>query len=119
MLLRVYVDSPEDFDRWLANEMKPAVEEPAGRKGRDEFLAQSCVNCHRVRGTRAQGNYGPDVTHLMSRQTFAAGIIETSETNLRQWVKDPQTIKRGCLMPAFGLSQTRADAIVDYLLTLR
>src|SRR5581483_7736296 len=75
MLLRVYVDAPEDFERWLENESKPAVEDPAVRQGREAFLAQSCVNCHRVRGTRAAGNYGPDLTHLMSRQTIAAGVL--------------------------------------------
>src|SRR5262249_13003741 len=97
MLLRVHVDTPEEFDRWLANEMKPAMDDPLGRKGREEFLSQSCINCHRVRGTKAQGTYAPDLTHLMSRQTIGSGIIENNETNLRQWVKDPQVIKRGCL----------------------
>src|SRR6516165_6474129 len=56
MLLRVVVDSPSDFERWLENEQKPAVEDPAASAGRSAFLAQSCVNCHRVRGTAAQGS---------------------------------------------------------------
>src|SRR5262249_4157575 len=119
MLLRVNVDTPEEFERWLANEQKPAVDDPAGRKGRGGFLSQSWVNCHRVRGTKGPGSYAPGLTHLMSRQTLASGMIDNTETNLRQWVKDPQTIKRGCLMPAFGLNQGQVDLIVNYLLTLR
>ena len=63
MLLRVVVDSPEDFEKWLANQQKPAVEDAAVRDGKAAFLAQSCVNCHRVRGTAARGNYAPDLTH--------------------------------------------------------
>jgi cytochrome c oxidase subunit 2 len=118
MLLRVYVDSPDEFARWLANEQKPAVDNPAVRKGRETFLSESCINCHRVRGTRARGDYAPDLTHLMSRRTLASGILENNRENLRRWVKDPQTIKPGCLMPAFGLGEQQVDAIVDYLLTL-
>ncbi len=62
MLIRVVVDSPSDFEAWLANERKPAVEHPDGRAGRATFLGQSCVNCHRVRGTPARGDVcaGPD-----------------------------------------------------------
>src|SRR5215470_4827580 len=75
MLLRVVVDSPSDFEAWLANERKPAVEDPAASAGRSAFLAQSCVNCHRVRGTPARGGYAPDLTHLMSRRTLASGMI--------------------------------------------
>jgi cytochrome c oxidase subunit 2 len=121
MLLRVYVDPPEVFERWLENERKPAVEDPAVSAGKSAFLAQSCVNCHRVRGTPAQGRYAPDLTHLMSRKTLASGMIENNPDNpdnLRRWVADPQRIKSGCLMPAFGLSDRDRDDIVRYLLTL-
>jgi cytochrome c oxidase subunit 2 len=119
MLIRVVVDSPTDFASWLENERKPAIEDAQVRAGRSAFLAQSCINCHRVRGTRAQGNYAPDLTHLMSRQTLASGIVPNTPENLRRWVADPQPIKPGCLMPAFGLSDRERDDIVLYLLTLR
>src|SRR5262245_20510341 len=86
MLIRVVVESPSDFERWLENERKPAVEPPGAdatrlATGRSAFLAQSCVNCHRVRGTPAQGGYAPDLTHLMSRQTLASGMVENSPEN--------------------------------------
>ena len=119
MLLRVVVESPSDFEAWLANERKPAVEQPDVRAGRSAFLGQSCVNCHRVRGTPARGSYAPDLTHLMSRKTLASGMFENTPEILRRWLADPQRIKPGCLMPAFGLGDRERDDIVRYLLTLR
>jgi cytochrome c oxidase subunit 2 len=119
MLLRVIVDSPGAFEEWLANERKPAVEAPGVQAGRSAFLRQSCVNCHRVRGTPARGGYAPDLTHLMRRETLASGMVENTSENLRRWVADPQPVKPGCLMPAFGLSDRDYDDIVRYLLTLR
>jgi cytochrome c oxidase subunit 2 len=118
MLIRVVVDSPADFERWLENQQQPAVDDAGERQGRDTLLAHSCINCHRVRGTAADGRYGPDLTHLMSRQTLAAGMIDNNLENLRAWVRDPQAIKPGCLMPAFGLEDRNVDAIVRYLSTL-
>jgi cytochrome c oxidase subunit 2 len=119
MLLRVVVDSPSAFDIWLEHEQQPGANDPAASAGQSAFLAQSCVNCHRVRGTAAQGTYAPDLTHLMSRQTLASGMVQNTGENLRRWVADPQTIKPGCLMPAFGLSDREVNDIVDYMLTLR
>ena len=118
MLLRVVVDEPEAFERWLADQEQTAAEKPAAAEGRAAFLAESCVNCHRVRGTPARGSYGPDLTHLMSRQTLAPVLLPNSEENLRRWILDPQQVKSGCLMPAFGLSGEKRDRIVDYLLSL-
>jgi cytochrome c oxidase subunit II len=119
MLLRVYVDLPDDFNRWVLDQKKPAMDNPTGSEGRKTFLSKSCINCHRVDGTSANGTYAPDLTHLMSRQTLAAGIVPNTREYLRQWIADPQKVKPGCLMPAFGLSDHELDLIVDYLLTLR
>jgi cytochrome c oxidase subunit 2 len=119
MLLRVVVDSPRDFESWLENQRKPAVEDPAVEAGRSAFLSQSCVSCHRVRGTSARGDYAPDLTHLMSRETIASGTLPNKQKYLKRWVQDPQTTKPGCLMPAFRLTDREYDDIVNYLLTLR
>jgi cytochrome c oxidase subunit 2 len=125
MLLRVYVDSADDFKKWLENQKKdqrPKKSDPKEVKlGRDAFLGQSCVNCHRVRGTPAQGRNGfPDLTHLMSRRTIAGGMIENNEKNLRRWVRNPQKIKPGCLMAPFDLLGDKdINRIVRYLLTLK
>jgi len=119
MLLRVNVDSPQEFQRWLDNQQQPSVDDPAAQAGRDVFLGQSCVNCHRVRGTSAKGTYAPDLTHLMSRQTLASGMVKNTREALKKWVIDPRRTKDGCLMPAFGLSEPQVDLIVDYLMTLK
>jgi cytochrome c oxidase subunit II len=119
MLLRVNVDSPAAFQNWLDEEQKPAVDDGAVRAGRDLFLSLSCVNCHRVRGTTARGTYAPDLTHLMSRQTLASGMVPNTRDQLREWLIDPQQTKSGCLMPAFGLSRAQVDRLVDYLMTLK
>jgi cytochrome c oxidase subunit II len=132
MLLRVVVDSPSDFDKWLenqekpadldkalANESKPTVEQTDARKGQALFCAQACAQCHRISGTSARGTMAPDLTHLMSRQTLASGMIPNTPENLRNWVDDPQNIKQGCLMPGFGnLANRNRDDIIAYLLTL-
>jgi cytochrome c oxidase subunit 2 len=122
MLLRVSVDPPEDFARWLANQMKDARDSDNAevRRGKEAFLAQSCINCHRVRGTPARGTVGPDLTHLMSRDTLA-GCMESNDRagkKLREWIADPQHVKTGCLMPAFHLSESDLDRVVRYLASL-
>ncbi len=119
MLLRVVVEPRVEFERWLEHESATAVEDAAVAEGKSAFMAQSCVNCHRVRGTAAAGTYAPDLTHLMSRKTLASGMMPNTPENLRRWVDDPQPIKPGCLMPAFGLSERERNLIVAYLLSLR
>jgi cytochrome c oxidase subunit 2 len=119
MLIRVVVESPGEFQSWLEREAASAVDDASAREGKSVFLGQSCVNCHAVRGTSARGVYAPDLTHLMSRRTLAAGMAPSTRENLRRWVDDPQAIKPGCLMPAFGLSARDRELLVGYLETLR
>jgi cytochrome c oxidase subunit 2 len=121
MLLRVIVQTPEEFEKWLAAQAEPAAEEPSAAAGKRAFLAQSCVSCHRIAGTTARGTYAPDLTHLMSRETLAGGMIENDPAgkNLRAWIADPQKIKIGCLMPSFSLKENALNEIVNYLTTLR
>lgn len=119
MLLNVFVDSPEDFATWLEHEATPAGNSDAVERGRQTFLGLSCINCHAVRGTEAKGTYAPDLTHLMGRKTLASGQIANTRENLRAWIKDPQAIKPGNLMPAFGLSDQQLDDVTNYLDTLR
>lgn len=119
MLLRVVAHPPDEFAAWLGHEAQPAVEDTAAAEGKAAFLAQSCINCHAVRGTVARGTYAPDLTHLMSRETLASGMIKNTPENLRHWVHDPQDIKPGCLMPAFGLDEHELNLVVEYLQTLK
>ena len=119
MLLRVYVQTPEEFAAWAKGQQQPAVQDPAVAAGRQVFESQACVSCHVVRGTAAHGTFGPDLTHLMSRDTIAAGLVPNTPDNLRRWIKDPDSIKPGCLMPAMQLSDTQIDQMVGYLSTLK
>ena len=118
MLLRVVVESPEEFATWIAAQKAAAVDDPAVRAGRDLFMKMSCVNCHRVAGTAAIGIFGPDLTRLMSRDTIGSGAAPNTPENLRSWMRDPQIIKPGCLMPNMQLTQNEVTRIVAYLQTL-
>lgn len=167
MLLRVYVDTPEEFQKWIANQQRTQgeiasarlsmISEPnAGNENRRSrippnspatggtILAQSagaqtaqisdaitaqngqlvfereaCINCHTVRGTMADGRYGPDLTHLMSRSTLGAGAAENTPGNLEAWIADPARFKPGSLMPAMHLTDRQNQQITAYLLTLK
>jgi cytochrome c oxidase subunit II len=119
MLIRVIADPPEEFARWAESQRQPAAEDPLAAPGRDLFLSISCVNCHTIRGTSAKGTFGPDLTHLMSRQTLGAGAAPNTPEKLRAWVRDPQAIKEGCLMPDMQLSDQELDQIAAYLSTLK
>jgi len=116
MLLRVVVQSPEDFEKWVAEQKQTARREHAGR---ELFVSFSCINCHAVSGTPAAGTFGPDLSHLMSRQTLGAGVIPNTEANLRRWIKEPQTVKPGNLMPNMQLNERELDQVVAYLASLK
>ena len=119
MLLRVSVDSNEDFDAWVHAQKQPASQDEKEAAGRRVFESTSCVNCHAVGGTNGTGRFGPDLTHLMSRRTIAAGAAENTRENLRLWIQNPDAIKPGSLMPAMKLSDEDLDALTRYLETLR
>jgi cytochrome c oxidase subunit II len=119
MLLRVSVDSPEDFAAWVRAQQRPAVEDAGAMAGRRVFESNACMNCHAAAGTAGDGRFGPDLTHLMSRATIAAGAAENTHSNLRLWIQDPSAIKPGSLMPAMKLSDADLDAVVSYMETLR
>jgi cytochrome c oxidase subunit 2 len=161
MLLRVYVDSPDQFQQWIASQQKAQSEiaavrtaslalpnqggsgkgtppanspmtrlEPAAQTagtpqktdahdGQLVFEQQACINCHTVAGTIANGRYGPDLTHLMSRDTLAAGAAPNTAENLKKWIDDPNNFKPGCLMPAMHLTDRQDAQITAYLLSLK
>jgi cytochrome c oxidase subunit II len=120
MLLRVIVQSRADFDRWVAEQRQPATQPgDSVAQGRHVFETTACVNCHTIGGTNAHGTFGPDLTHLMSRETIAAGAALNNRENLRQWVQNPDTFKPGALMPAMQLDEHDLDAVTDYLVTLK
>jgi len=119
MLLRVYVQSKDEFDRWIRQQRQPAFVNDAVSQGQRIFETTACINCHTVSGTVANGRFGPDLTHLMSRDTIAAGAAPNTPENLRLWIRNPNTIKPGSLMPAMELNEQELDALTAYLETLR
>jgi cytochrome c oxidase subunit II len=119
MLLRVYVQSMDEFDRWIEQQRKPASVNDTVSQGQRIFETTACINCHTVSGTVANGRFGPDLTHLMSRDTIAAGAAFNTSENLKLWIRNPSTIKPGSLMPAMELNEQELDALTAYLETLR
>jgi cytochrome c oxidase subunit 2 len=157
MLLRVYVDTPEEFRKWIENQQKTqesgttpqseaSLQKPnpgpqAGippntpqtfmrvsqddlraitpKNGRRVFEQQACINCHTISGTVANGRYGPDLTHLMSRDTIASGAALNTPANLKLWITDPNIFKPGSLMPAMHLTDRQNEQITAYMTTLK
>jgi cytochrome c oxidase subunit 2 len=122
MLLRVYAQSPEDFAAWIKQQQRPAAQDvstnPAAAEGRRVFMNSACINCHTVAGTVATGRFGPDLTHLASRDTIASGPVQNTPENLRKWISDPNSMKPGVLMPPMHLNDHDLDVITAYLTTL-
>lgn len=119
MLLRVYADTPTDFAAWVARQRKPANEDPATSEGRKVFLHNACISCHTIAGTVATGRFGPDLTHLASRDTIAAGAVTNTPEHIRKFVQNPEHFKPGLLMPSMHLNDHDLDAVTAYLMTLK
>lgn len=117
MRFTVVAEPASQYEAWLAHQSQPATA-PAGtlaEEGRRFFFAQTCANCHAIKGTSAVANAAPDLTHLASRAQLAAGVIPNTPQDLARWLRDPQAIKPGCLMPNFTLNDEQVTQLVAYL----
>jgi cytochrome c oxidase subunit II len=120
MAVQVIAQPAADFEAWRQGEIKAAAPAGPGQAAIGEsVLVARCGACHTVRGTGAGGVEGPDLTHLMSRRTIAAGAMDNTVANLSGWIADPQALKPGAKMPATGLSGPELTALRAYLATLR
>ena len=121
MAFVVVAEPPDRWDAWATRQRLPAptARDSLALADRATFLTSGCVLCHAVRGTPARGELGPDLTHLASRLTLAAGTLPNTAGHRYGWVANPQAIKPGSKMPAASLSPHQLDAIVRYLGTLR
>ena len=119
MLLRVYADTPEQFKAWIEQQQKTSVQNPGAMAGEQVFLHNACISCHTVAGTAAAGRFGPDLTHVASRDTLASGSVPNTPANLRAFVADPAHFKPGALMPPMHLNKQDLDAVTVYLATLK
>jgi len=108
MLLRVYVQPREEFDRWIQDQSQGTQALTPVSEGRRIFETTACINCHAIAGTVANGRFGPDLTHLMSRDTIASGVANNTPDNLKRWILNPSAFKPGCRMPAMELSDREA-----------
>ncbi|MBW6390619.1 cytochrome c oxidase subunit II [Billgrantia antri] len=118
MNFRVVVMEPDAFDTWLEQQASPA-RPPQGevaRRGQEAFLANGCGACHAIRGTSADGVLGPDLTHVGSRLSLAAGTLPTDAESFERWISHPDDIKPGVNMPAFDmLPAPQIHSIATYL----
>jgi cytochrome c oxidase subunit 2 len=113
----IIADPRPKFDAWLNDQLQSAAVPTSAeaKAGEKLFLKHACVMCHKISGTKAGGTVAPDLTHIASRQTLAAGTLTMSRGNLAAWIADPQGIKPGSNMPVVALSGDELNAIVSYL----
>jgi cytochrome c oxidase subunit 2 len=121
MAIDATVMSQRDFDRWLAQQLTPAPapSTPEQVRGHEIFMSGPCAACHQIVGTPAAGQVGPDLTHIGSRRSIAAGARPYSFAALRDWLRDPQSIKPGNHMPQVQLSDSDLNALTAYLDSLK
>ncbi|MBB3220835.1 cytochrome c oxidase subunit II [Pseudoduganella umbonata] len=120
MALPVTAVAPAQYERW-AQARGRAAPEPASdsrRLGREVFVRAACAACHTIAGTMANGTLGPDLTHLASRPTLAAGMLPNDRANLQAWIVDPHRFKLGANMPPSPLPARDMHALLDYLESL-
>lgn len=117
MRLTAFVTSEEEFDEWARQQAQPATVEAS--RGGELFLSAACPDCHTVRGTPADGSNGPDLTHLASRTTLAAGTLPNSTEDLSAWVRNPHEFKEGVEMEAAELSEADLADLIAYLESLQ
>ena len=120
MALDVMVDTPAAFEQWKARQLQPAAAPTtdSAQRGAKVFTTTACMTCHSIRGTTAGSHVGPDLTHLASRSTIAAGALPMDRKALASWLANPQKHKPGANMPAVPLTQQDMYGVVDYLMEL-
>jgi cytochrome c oxidase subunit 2 len=116
----VVAESPARFAAWLAAEQRDAPPvDSAARAGLAVFQTNACSNCHTIRGTTAVGALGPDLTHVASRTTLAAGTLANTPGNLMGWISNAQALKPGVTMPTMFMRPDELHALAAYLETLK
>lgn len=117
----IIASPPDEFAAWADAQRHSAVSapEPERQDGDRVFIGRGCALCHTIAGTGAGGVLGPDLTHVASRRTLAAGTVPLNPGNLASWIADPQHIKPGAQMPAMPLSGQDLSHLVAYLMGLK
>jgi cytochrome c oxidase subunit II len=121
MAFTVVAEESDAFERWVSGQ-RPVAPPPSSAEHASGLAVVErgpCAMCHTIRGTIANGRFGPDLTHVATRSTLAAGTVANTPDNLARWIKDPQHLKPGTRMPSTGLSDQELRAVVAYLQTLK
>lgn len=122
MRFAVEVMDKAAFEEWLSHQATPA-KPPASalaQRGEQLLAANGCGACHTVRGTMADGQTAPDLTHVGSRLSLAAATLPNDTGFFRQWVAEADGIKPGAHMPRFGmLPAADLEALAAYLEELK
>jgi cytochrome c oxidase subunit 2 len=121
MALTVTVEPEARFRAWWARQHAeaPPPQTPQQLAGQTYFTTRECATCHNISGTTASAQVAPDLTHVASRPTLAAGTMKMTRGALYAWLADPQGVKPGTKMPYIGLQRNELDALVSYLETLK
>jgi cytochrome c oxidase subunit 2 len=121
MAIDVIVESQQDFDAWYERQLAsaPPPSDPRAMHGQQVFFTSACNMCHAIAGTDANATVGPDLSHVASRLTLAAGTLPNDPGHMRRWLQNPQRVKPGNRMPVVSLADRDYDALVAYLGTLR
>ncbi|HJT86419.1 MAG TPA: cytochrome c oxidase subunit II [Bryobacteraceae bacterium] len=121
MAIWVVAEPERQFEAWMNHQLQPAAAPSNAdqERGQQIFLSHACVLCHTISGTPAAGSAGPDLTHVGSRSTLAAGTLANTKGNLASWVRDPQTIKPGNHMAVVPLRSEEIQPLADYLESLQ
>jgi cytochrome c oxidase subunit 2 len=121
MALWVVAEPREAYEKWYASQLEtpPNPADSIASVGQEVFLSRTCAMCHTIAGTLAASHVGPDLSHVGSRRSIAAGTLPNTRSNLAAWISDPQAIKPGSRMPATTLSPSELNSLVTYLETLK
>jgi len=115
----VVAHEPAEFEQWVESMKNPQTTPTNALSERGEqVFAQSCASCHAVAGTDFAGTAGPNLTGFANRQKVA-GFWDNTDENVFQWIKDPESMKPGSLMPAVPLADEDIEALVAYLKDLK
>jgi cytochrome c oxidase subunit II len=121
MAIDVIVESQQDFNAWYERQLAsaPPPSDARAMHGQQVFFTSACNMCHAIAGTDANGTVGPDLSHVASRLTLAAGTLPNDPGHMRRWLENPQRVKPGNRMPVVSLAAGDYDALVAYLGTLQ
>ncbi|SEL17071.1 cytochrome c oxidase subunit II [Nitrosovibrio tenuis] len=117
MGFEVIAEDIQEFEKWRDTQRRPASLLPSvsNEDPGYKLFMDRCAGCHAIRGTKARGTHGPDLTHLKSRRRLAAGLLTNTPDHLMDWIIHAQQFKPGSRMPSISLSEAESSALATFL----